>query len=599
MAVVVNPVPRGGHEQAHDGAEEVEEAVGEVGEGGYAEHGALRHAAGVPGHQHRGDGHGVLGAAAQQTALVAAAVVDALEHAAVEQNADVLVGYGQVEHEARAHRGAHQAHPAAHHAHKELGDALHHAACRHRTAEAHGAHNEPDGGHHARHAPRGHQVVQHGVRRGQRGAAIEALHHAAQHVAAAHLGHGLGLEHEAEAYCQQGGEEERDERWQAARYHHPREQWHEQQPRRHVEALGQCRAESLHLVAVGRFYAQPLDGEDGQRYEQRGRGGDEHVAYVLEERHAHRTGSQHRGVGQGRHLVAEVCAANDGACYPSVGKALGASYAHQRNADGGHGGPRRARHDAHQCADDAARSQEDARPYHLHAVVDECGHHAAHHPRAAQCADEEQDDECRPHVGYVVANGLFKGFPRHAQAPHAQRHAQGAHHEQRHLTGSRQRIAAIGAHHQHEHAHQHHERQQRDEGRRHGFLEVDRNWENTHILAGLSVRLEFSVQKYRECLNRTCILLYKSLVGINHDKAQYLPSTAARSRGVCHASTVGDTFALFFAARPRLVHSSAFCARFLSRRPVFTARRPAGNRCYVKNFTYDVSFFTYDVIFFT
>ena len=94
VAVVVNPVARSGHEQAHDGAEEVEEAVGEVGEGGYAEHGALRHAAGVPGHQHRGDGHGVLGAAAQQTALVAAAVVDALEHAAVEQNADVLVGYG-------------------------------------------------------------------------------------------------------------------------------------------------------------------------------------------------------------------------------------------------------------------------------------------------------------------------------------------------------------------------------------------------------------------------------------------------------------------------------------------------------------------------
>ena len=26
---------------------------------------------------------------------------------------------------------------------------------------------------------------------------------------------------------------------------------------------------------------------------------------------------------------------------------------------------------------------------------------------------------------------------------------------------------------------------------------------------------------------------------------------------------------------------------------------PAKNRCYVKKFTYDVSFFTYDVIFFT
>ena len=34
-------------------------------------------------------------------------------------------------------------------------------------------------------------------------------------------------------------------------------------------------------------------------------------------------------------------------------------------------------------------------------------------------------------------------------------------------------------------------------------------------------------------------------------------------------------------------------------RPVFTARHPAENRCYVKNFTNDVIFFTNDVIFFT
>ena len=34
-------------------------------------------------------------------------------------------------------------------------------------------------------------------------------------------------------------------------------------------------------------------------------------------------------------------------------------------------------------------------------------------------------------------------------------------------------------------------------------------------------------------------------------------------------------------------------------RPVFTARHPAENRCYVNFFTYYVIFFTYDVIFFT
>ena len=39
--------------------------------------------------------------------------------------------------------------------------------------------------------------------------------------------------------------------------------------------------------------------------------------------------------------------------------------------------------------------------------------------------------------------------------------------------------------------------------------------------------------------------------------------------------------------------------RKFPRRPVFTARRTAENRCYVKKFTNDVSFFTNDVSFFT
>ena len=87
------------HEDAHQGADEVEEAVGEVGEGGHAEDGGLGHAAGVPGNEHGGHGDGILGGAAQEAALVAASAVDVLKHVAGEDDGDVLVGGGYVEEE--------------------------------------------------------------------------------------------------------------------------------------------------------------------------------------------------------------------------------------------------------------------------------------------------------------------------------------------------------------------------------------------------------------------------------------------------------------------------------------------------------------------
>ena len=59
-----NLIPCPCYEDAHQGADEVEEAVGEVGEGGHAEDGGLGHSAGVPGDEHGGDGDGIFGGAA-------------------------------------------------------------------------------------------------------------------------------------------------------------------------------------------------------------------------------------------------------------------------------------------------------------------------------------------------------------------------------------------------------------------------------------------------------------------------------------------------------------------------------------------------------
>ena len=59
-----NLVSRPYHEDAHQGTDEVEEAVGKVGKRGHAKDGGLGHTAGVPGDEHGGYGDGIFGGAA-------------------------------------------------------------------------------------------------------------------------------------------------------------------------------------------------------------------------------------------------------------------------------------------------------------------------------------------------------------------------------------------------------------------------------------------------------------------------------------------------------------------------------------------------------
>ena len=60
----------GGHENGHQGTEEVEETVGEIGEGGDTQDGGLCQAAGVPGNEYGGDGGGILAGAAEQPQFI-------------------------------------------------------------------------------------------------------------------------------------------------------------------------------------------------------------------------------------------------------------------------------------------------------------------------------------------------------------------------------------------------------------------------------------------------------------------------------------------------------------------------------------------------
>ena len=92
-------IPYRSDDDAHEGADEIEETIGQIGEGGYAKHGALSHAASVPRHKHGGDSDTIFGGATEEAAIVALAIIDALKHVVAQEDADVLIGHGKVEHE--------------------------------------------------------------------------------------------------------------------------------------------------------------------------------------------------------------------------------------------------------------------------------------------------------------------------------------------------------------------------------------------------------------------------------------------------------------------------------------------------------------------
>ena len=460
----------GCYEDAHQGADEVEEAVGQVGQRGHAEDGGLRHAARVPGDEGRGDGDGVLGGAAQQAGLVALLAVDAAEHVARQDDADVLVGGGQVEEEARCHGGCHQAEGVLHETHEDRRDAAQHAAGRHGAAEAHGAEDEPDGVHHARHAAGGHQLGQHGVARLQAGTAVDAHQGAFEEAAAVgNFAQQVGLEDEGEEDGQQGGQEQGDDRGHLAGNEDAGDDGHHEQPGADGEPLVQRGGYLGYLSRVARFVYQAHDGEDNQGDNQGRHGGNHHVADVGEEGCLRHRCRQHGGVRQGRDLVAEVGARDDGACCPALFEALRLADAHQGDADGGDGGPRAARHDGHQDADDARGGEEEVGMDNLHAVVNQRRDNAAHHPHSAQGADDEQDDDGRGHTRDVVGDGNLEVLPRDAVESHADECAGGGGEEQRNLAAPVQRVAAEGVYGACQQTHQQHDGNQGDQRRGNSF----------------------------------------------------------------------------------------------------------------------------------
>ena len=140
------------------------------------QHQRLRHAAGVPRHEHRGHGGGVLGRAAQQTPLVAFLLVELLEDVTREHDAEVLVAGDHVGREAGADGGGHQRATAADATRKGVGEALYHAGTRHRAPEGGGAEDEEHRAEHTPHAARLHQAAECLVAHVERRAAVVGQH---------------------------------------------------------------------------------------------------------------------------------------------------------------------------------------------------------------------------------------------------------------------------------------------------------------------------------------------------------------------------------------------------------------------------------------
>ena len=92
----------GSDKDAHQRGKQVEETIGEIGEGGDAQHRGLCHATGVPGDEHRGDGGRILCCTAQQSRLIAFLLIYLFIYISIEDDGDELVASGDVKEDASA-----------------------------------------------------------------------------------------------------------------------------------------------------------------------------------------------------------------------------------------------------------------------------------------------------------------------------------------------------------------------------------------------------------------------------------------------------------------------------------------------------------------
>ena len=267
--------------------------------------------------------------------------------------------------------------------------------------------------------PRGKQRIEVGIAGGG-GKTVEqhgpdtAVHQ--QHVGLAgiarHREHGVGLEEEGDDNA--GGhpaQNRGDGRYFAGRHIDHQRHRREQQRIDLEVGVEQLERRIQRAFRLGAGFAETHQRKQGEGDEQARRRRPGHVADVGEYVDAGDGGRQVGGIGQRRHLVAEIGAADDRSGRYLQGQAHAGGNADEANAQGARHGPGTADGKRRDCAEQAGSRVEDGRIEQQHSVVDHGRHRAAEHPCANQAAHGEEDDHRRQGRGNATDDGLFDDLP--------------------------------------------------------------------------------------------------------------------------------------------------------------------------------------------
>ena len=148
------------HKKGHEGTDEVEEAVWEVGQSGHTKNRSLGHAAGVPWNEDGSNGSHIFGGATEESGFIPLLAVGFTIHVGSKDNGYELVSRGEIEEETCAGSGGDKTETMTCKADDNTSDAFYHAAGDHHRTETHGAENEPNSVEHARHTACGNKVIE-------------------------------------------------------------------------------------------------------------------------------------------------------------------------------------------------------------------------------------------------------------------------------------------------------------------------------------------------------------------------------------------------------------------------------------------------------
>ena len=145
------------------------------------------------------------------------------------------------------------------------------------------------------------------------------------------------------------------------------------------------------------------------------RSGDHHGLYMGHNFGTSHGGGQVGGIRQGGHLIAEVCAGQDGAGGHTGIHAKAKANAHQGHAHGAHGAPGGASSQRGDGADQDAGDEEDGGMHDLQAVVDHGGNDAGIDPHTDQNTHDDQDTNRLEGLIDAVHHHLLNAVPLVAQ----------------------------------------------------------------------------------------------------------------------------------------------------------------------------------------